>query len=84
MRELKYFVYLYKRENENITYVKDSNTNNRGKRQPQRDSEDEQFPLEALPAIGRVVVSHVLNGLAEVKSLKQMTHEEAEAELDRL
>ena len=31
-----------------------------------------------------VVASHVLNGLAEMKSLEPMTIEEAEAELDRL
>lgn len=31
-----------------------------------------------------IVASHVLNGLEEVKSLKPMTVEEAEAELDQL
>jgi len=31
-----------------------------------------------------VVASHVLNGLEEMKSLKPMTIEEAEAELDQL
>lgn len=31
-----------------------------------------------------VVASHVLNGLTEMKSLKPMTIEEAEAELDLL